>query len=403
MVAAPRRLERVIAAAILIAASALAVWVILRPTAIKPPPVATQTQKAKQRPPLQMEFVELPAETPPELPPLSTPEPAPVTLAQPAIAMPALPALAMPEPAPISMLKPAPPEPPLPPEPLRPEEREAIEPLRPEEPKPRIVAKSAAIEPLRPTPATVEEPKPRIPESPPRPRAADVKPLVPEPLAPRKVVTPPAPRSEPPKQVAKVPERPSIPRKPPRPGDQPTVAMSSKAVDEGRALLRIFERGSGPSIEIRWPADARQRARLFEAFVHCFGMRVGVVDRGGRLYLDEGKRGAPSELNTDRYSGFVRQPEGDIPDEEQNEVTRVRAYHSNVAYTSVARVFPRRVDAFLIGGLREAVGEGYLRTKAIRAAYRLEGERVIVEAIVADGRQIAGAIDLSAASSGCSR
>lgn len=412
MAAGFRRFERPTAAAILIAAVLLAAWVTLRPAPLKPPPVKVQAQRPKPRPPLQMEFVELlpePSMTPPPvpaaLPPISPPAPGPVALAQaPPIVVPPLPAIAMPEPEPVVPLKPSVPEPapqPIRVEPLRPQVRETIAPLKPEEPKPRVVAKSEPLIPLRPTPPQVDERKPPAvePPPPPRPKPAEVKPLVPE--SPPKVASPPAPKPEPPKQIAKASPRP-VPRDEPKPMVQPAVVMTSEAVGEGRALLRMFERGAGPGIEIRWPADARQRARLYQAFVQCLGMRVGLVDNGGRLYLGEGKRGVPSELNADRYSGFVRQPEGDIPDREQDEVARVRAYHNNVAYTSAARLFPRRVDAFLIGGLRQAVGEHYLRTKSIRAAYRLDGDRVIVENIVADGRTISGAIDLSDASAGCS-
>jgi hypothetical protein len=170
--------------------------------------------------------------------------------------------------------------------------------------------------------------------------------------------------------------------------------ISGEAAGEGRVLLRMFEQGSGPGIEIRWPSDAAERERLYDTFVRCFGMRIGIVDDAGHFYLPEGAANQPTQLNMDRYSGFVRRPEGQIAAAETREIARVRNYHQG-ASGGPARIFPRNVDAFLIGGLRQAVGDDYLKARSIHAAYRLDGNRVVVDAIVADGHPIPGAIDLS--------
>jgi len=58
------------------------------------------------------------------------------------------------------------------------------------------------------------------------------------------------------------------------------------------------------------------------------------------------------------------------------------------------RVFPRTVDARLLGGLRLLVGESYGTTKAIRARYRMSGRRLFVQEILADGRMIRGRLEL---------
>jgi hypothetical protein len=174
------------------------------------------------------------------------------------------------------------------------------------------------------------------------------------------------------------------------------------AATEGRVLLQMFEQGAGPTIEIRWPAQAGQRDRLYAVFTHCLGMQVGILDDQGHLYLGEGPRDQALTLNTDKYSGFIRRPEGAIAAGEQQEITRIRQYHQAAGAAAPARMFPRRVDSFLLGGLRQAVGDQYLKMKSIRAAYRLNGNRVLIESIVADGRAVEGAIDLSTVTAACS-
>jgi hypothetical protein len=162
-----------------------------------------------------------------------------------------------------------------------------------------------------------------------------------------------------------------------------------------------LEQGAGPSIEIEWPSESRERDKLYDVLVRCLGMRTVIIDKENRLYVGEGPRGEATPLDADRYSGFVRRPAGAIASGEQREIARVRTYHQTLSASSPARIFPRRVDAYLIGGLHQAIGDGYMKLKSIHAAYRLSGGRAIVDSIVADGRPIAGVIDLSTVATAC--
>ena len=453
----PRRGEREVAASILVIAAALAGWIAFHraPTPPKPelvmPRVTPETAQSAQsalpaRPSdTTIELVELPASffEPPQpktvahvqpTPPSPAPKRQEVKAIDPSSA--AQPAEA---PAPVRMAEVVP-LPPLEKAPESPREKpreEMIVPLKPvARPEPEHAA--APIVPLRPETvetksvvplereeprvAKVELPKLVVPIQPDPPRAkppvvlkpGDEKPVVkpleatPKPLA----LLRPVEETPKPSVAIKnaVPETPKPVREtaPPEPKAAPVakapptiVADNPETAGEGRVLLRLFEKGSGPGIEIRWPSDAAERGRLYDVFTRCLGMRDGIVDGNGQLYLPEGVRNQPTVLNTDRYSGFVRRPEGAMAADEQQEIARVRAYHQLGGATTVARIFPRAVDAFLIGGLRQAVGETYLNTKTVRAAYHLNGKRVIVDSIVADGHVIDGAIDLTSVSSGC--
>ena len=251
-------------------------------------------------------------------------------------------------------------------------EAEAISPLRPTEPPPPA-RDERAVKPLRPEPEENRQAE----------AVGTVRPLSPEKRSEEKVAgkVPPDDRSVPPHAEAAA----------------VTVIADASTVTEGRALLRLLEHGSGPSIEIVWPPPASTRERLFQRFKSCFGMRVALMDGGGGLYVATGRQRRPWELNLDRYSGFVRKPTGRLAADERGELKDIRAHHGGLGETSPVRVFPRRVDALLLGGLRQLVGDDYGGVAAVRAAYRMREGSVLVVGVEADGRDLPGEIDLTGA------
>ncbi len=260
---------------------------------------------------------------------------------------------------------------------------------------------------LVPTETQVEddiEPLPRPPVARPVPPQA-IEPLRPEPVreTPAEAVEPirPAPVVPAPQTVALPAEdEETLWEGPigPAVSEASLAAPPSEAtVAEGRALLRILEHGSGPAIEIAWPSAPGDREELFRRFRACFGMRLALIDGEGRLYVREGVPGRPAEIDLDRLSGFVRQPAGAMSAAERRQIADLSAYHRAPSGLAPVRMFPRRVDAFLLGGMRHLVGEGYMEVEVLHARYRIDGASVLVEAITVDDRPVRGHIDLGRA------
>ena len=274
---------------------------------------------------------------------------------------------------------------------------------------PRIVLPPPLVPAPAPAPevavVVVAEPKPIKHTEP------QVSPLAPTP-EPEQATAMPAPLTPTP-IPAQVPEATPDPVQPalpvmlvvgapaPEPLEPAPVVIEATALADGRPLLRILEHGAGPSIEIAWPNATSERERLFELFRSCFGMQVAVMDGQGNVFRDDGQPGQHWDIDLDRYSGFVRQPMGNLTAAEAQLVRAAQSRHRGTGADEPVRIFPRSADALLLGGLRQIVGTGtYETVETIRAVYRLEGGQVIVDSIVADGRAVAGGIPLRAAS-GC--
>lgn len=163
----------------------------------------------------------------------------------------------------------------------------------------------------------------------------------------------------------------------------------------GRALLRVLEHGKGPLIEIAWPKEARGREALHQTFKTCFGMVNAVMDANGDLYRTSEARGQRWEINLDRYSGFLREASGSLPRSEQGITKTVTCHHGGLGAAGLVRIFPRNVDASLLGGLQAMVGPQYMQAKSIQARYVQANGQVLVRDIFVDGMAREGAIALS--------
>ncbi len=284
-----------------------------------------------------------------------------------------------------------------------PEQQDAMDRRQSEAPK----APSSLAEKLKPTSVTaVKLPPPPVAAPAPKMKPLKVQkpvlakaPFKPAPLKSAKRAIPnvkenrsflkPAPAREAFVEAVSVPDEPESKR--------PTIAPDEKATIKGRALLRLLEHGSGPSVEIAWPESANSRERLYLHFRDCYGLRVAVLTEKEQLFVDQGNPGTPWQLNLDAFSGFMRQHGGGASRQETAEAGRIRRLHRLRRQGASVRVFPRHVDAVLLGGLQQAVGVDYDSRERIRARYELRGGRVYVENIQADGVGYPDRIDLSSA------
>ena len=311
------------------------------------------------------------------------PEPVPVVEVTPLKAE-----IPAPAPEPVVTVKPLKPAEPAP----EPEPVVAVKPLQvvepAPEPEPAITIKPLKVETATAKPEPVPEPDPVVTVKPlkvaARPPVVDPRPQpTPRPTPQPRVESAPRPAADQPKTV------------------QVSVRTNGPLATEGRALLRLLEHGSGPGIEIAWPRDLRGQETLHRVLAGCYGMRTVLMDGQGNLYHAEGARGVKWDLNLDRFSGFVRQPSGWLAAEERAAADSIRRYHGLRGASGPVRLFPRQVDAVLLGGLHEILGSRYRTARTIRASYRLDGGKLFVEDVRVDGTPVAGRIAFSAVGGRC--
>lgn len=292
-------------------------------------------------------------------------------------------------------------------DPAAPPPRRALEAAPSEEPAhPAPKAASATPEPpVAALEAPAEAPRPALPSHPAtKPTQAPPDPPA-EPKRPALTAsagTPRQPAAQPPPNAAAEPATPRLEPQPARAAGAPSTVPQSRPAEvettiaDGRALLRIFEHGEGPSIEIAWPANRDERQRLFDLLSRCFGMQVAVTDGTAAIHTIDPATHRVAALDLDRLSGFVRVIQGEPLPGELRAIEQVGARFG--AGGNAVRIFPRRFDALLLGGLSRIAGPSYRKGSAIRARYALDGGRVVVTSVSVDGRLQAGGIDLTPAS-----
>ncbi|WP_417795968.1 hypothetical protein [Terasakiella pusilla] len=246
-----------------------------------------------------------------------------------------------------------------------------------------------AVQVVAPAPKPQPTPEPEVVKPVPvqQPAAQSVAPKVAATVEPVKLEKTPPPQPAPTPPPAPTKEKPiEVP-----PALEVTVAQTAG----GRALLRVLEHGKGPLIEIAWPKKERAREALHQTFKACFGMENAVMDAKGDLYRTSEARGQRWEINLDRYSGFLREASGSLPRSEQGITQAVKRHHGGLGAAGLVRIFPRKVDASLLGGLQAMVGPQYMQARSIQARYVQVNGQVLVRDIFVDGVAREGAIALS--------
>ncbi len=126
-----------------------------------------------------------------------------------------------------------------------------------------------------------------------------------------------------------------------------------------------------------------------------------LMDQAGGLFVNQGRKGVKWAINLDKYSGFVRQIVGGLSRSEQKRIGQIRKFHGGLANARPVRIFPRRVDARLLGGLSHLIGKPYRSLKVVRANYELRGGQVAIVNLSADGRRKSGRILLDPVARSC--
>lgn len=174
----------------------------------------------------------------------------------------------------------------------------------------------------------------------------------------------------------------------------PETPINKKPALDGRVLLRMLEHDKGPHVSFAWPDDQSIRQRLFQTFTQCLGVRVALMDKNGKLYRADDRPGESWPINLDTFSGFVRRPHGAITKRESDLIKNIRRHHNPPSPLLHVRIFPRWLDAELLGRIRSLIGHGYMQASNVTARYQFSPGTILVRDFRADGKSMPGNITL---------
>jgi len=170
---------------------------------------------------------------------------------------------------------------------------------------------------------------------------------------------------------------------------------NSQLIEKGRLLLRVLEHGKGPNIEIAWPQSVSERTQLYKTLVSCHGMKIALMNKEGELFINKGTSGQSWFPNMDIFSGYMRQAIGRPVKAEEDATDVIRQRHNLQQVGSLVRIFPRKIDAYLLAGLEGLAGNTrYSQATRITAAYKFSENSISIDSIRFDGRDINGELIL---------
>jgi hypothetical protein len=98
-------------------------------------------------------------------------------------------------------------------------------------------------------------------------------------------------------------------------------------------------------------------------------------------------------INKDATSSFIRRPSGGLSKEEEQVVASIKTKH-NLWSGIPVRVFPRSIDAALLGGLKSVIGSQYSLSRSVSAKYFIRGNSIGLGEIRSEGVIINGSFIL---------
>ena len=146
--------------------------------------------------------------------------------------------------------------------------------------------------------------------------------------------------------------------------------LTLQETKDGRKLLRILEAGKGPVVTLSWPGRKAEREKVYHSLSQCYSMKTVVYVEHSGLYRREDTSGTKWALNRDLMSTFIRQPSGGFSAREKGIIESIKSKHLLSSGIPV-RIFPRSVDAALLGGLKRIIGKSYPSAETISAEYFL--------------------------------
>jgi hypothetical protein len=169
--------------------------------------------------------------------------------------------------------------------------------------------------------------------------------------------------------------------------------LSPEITSHGRGLLRILETGQGPVVTVDWPDQLNIRKKLYYFLTRCYEMQTSVYVEKIGLYRREDRAGKKWNINKDATSSFIRRPSGGLSKEEEQVVASIKTKH-NLWSGIPVRVFPRSIDAALLGGLKSVIGSQYSLSRSVSAKYFIRGNSIGLGEIRSEGVIINGSFIL---------
>ncbi len=269
----------------------------------------------------------------------------------------------------------------------------------------------AASQPAAPAgePIVLEAPPPLAPAATPAPAPAERRAppaaageapsaATPEPMAAPSPATA-GPTTDAQAAAAPLDIEPPMPRPVPEPAAATTVALrpGDSMQRRGRVLLQLLESGSGPNVVIAWPSAEAERERLAAVLARCYGMELGLLRRDNSVLRADDPPGVAQPIDFDRWSRFPRAPSGVVTAFERAIEADLRRHHrgaSGLFDSRPVRLFPRAIDAALLGGLETLLGEHYADSQDIQLGYQLDDGEVRLTDLRRDGVPVPGALTL---------
>ena len=167
-------------------------------------------------------------------------------------------------------------------------------------------------------------------------------------------------------------------------------------IEDGKALLKKI---GDYSVEFLWPIDTRVHDKIYKILNQCLFSQTVLMNSRGEIY---GINGLIHRDNfVSEFSSIIRMPNNVYSSVENEIIKKIRIKYLDKETGRHLRIFNKNVDAYIMGYYSDLAKNNGIKLKKIKGSYKVINNKLYLENLVINDKQISDKILLNSINKRC--
>ena len=167
-------------------------------------------------------------------------------------------------------------------------------------------------------------------------------------------------------------------------------------IEDGKAILKEI---SQYHVEFLWPVDIRVHDKIYKILNECLFTQTVLMNSKNEIY---GINGLIHRDNfVSEFSSIIRMPNNVYSNVENEIIKKIRIKYLDKEMGRHLRIFNKNIDAYIMGYYLDLAKKNGIKLKKIKGSYKVINDKLYLENLVINDKQISDKILLSSIKERC--